>query len=88
MTGWRIGYCTGPREILKAMLKLQSQSTTNPPSISQWAAVEALNGPQGFLADWRATFQKRRDYVVGRLNTFAGLDCLTVGGFWPPTKTW
>ena len=80
MTGWRIGYCTGPREILKAMLKLQSQSTTNPPSISQWAAVEALNGPQGFLADWRATFQKRRDYVVGRLNTFAGLDCLTPEG--------
>jgi aspartate aminotransferase len=80
MTGWRIGYCTGPREILKAMVKLQSQSTTNAPSISQWAAVEALNGPQDFLADWRATFQKRRDYVVGRLNGCAGLDCLVPEG--------
>ena len=80
MTGWRIGYCTGPREILKAMLKLQGQSTTNPPSISQWAAVEALNGPQDFLADWRAVFQKRRDYVVGRLNACAALDCLVPEG--------
>ena len=80
MTGWRIGYCTGPREILKAMLKLQGQSTTNPPSISQWAAVEALNGPQGFLAEWREIFQKRRDYVVGRLNGMGGLDCLVPEG--------
>jgi aspartate aminotransferase len=80
MTGWRIGYCTGPKEILKAMLKLQSQSTTNPPSISQWAAVEALNGPQGFLADWRETFQRRRDMVVARLNGCKGLDCLVPEG--------
>ena len=80
MTGWRIGYCTGPREILKAMLKLQGQSTTNPPSISQWAAVEALNGPQGFLSEWRDTFQKRRDYVVERLNAMAGIDCLVPEG--------
>lgn len=80
MTGWRIGYCTGPREILKAMVKLQGQSTTNAPSISQWAAVEALNGPQDFLGAWRDIFQKRRDYVVGRLNGCEGLDCLVPEG--------
>jgi aspartate aminotransferase len=80
MTGWRIGYCTGPREILKAMFKLQGQSTTNPPSISQWAAVEALNGPQDFLADWRDVFQKRRDYVVGRLNRLDDIECLVPEG--------
>jgi aspartate aminotransferase len=80
MTGWRIGYCTGPREILNAMLKLQGQSTTNAPSISQWAAVEALNGPQEFLAEWRDVFQKRRDYVVGRLRGCAGLECLMPEG--------
>jgi aspartate aminotransferase len=80
MTGWRIGYCTGPREILKAMTKLQGQSTTNPTSISQWAAVEALNGDQSFLAEWRAVFQKRRDFVVERLNACAGLDCLVPEG--------
>src|SRR5690606_11508064 len=80
MTGWRIGYCTGPREILKAMLKLQGQSTTNPPSISQWAAVEALNGPHDFLADWRDVFQKRRDYVVGRLNRLDDIECLVPEG--------
>ena len=54
MTGWRIGYCTGPKELIGAMTKLQGQSTTNPSSISQWAAVEALDGPQDFLAGWRA----------------------------------
>jgi len=80
MTGWRIGYCTGPREILKAMTKLQGQSTTNPCSISQWAAVEALNGPQAFLAEWRAVFQQRRDMVVERLNGCEGLECLTPEG--------
>lgn len=80
MTGWRIGYCTGPREILKAMLKLQGQSTTNAPSISQWAAVEALNGPQEFLAEWRDVFQKRRDYVVERLRACQGLECLLPEG--------
>ena len=69
MTGWRIGYCTGPRELLGAMIKLQSQSTTNPSSISQWAAVEALNGPQEFLAEWREMFQERRDLVVERGST-------------------
>lgn len=80
MTGWRIGYCTGPRELLGAMLKLQSQSTTNPSSIAQWAAVEALNGPQDFLKEWRAVFQSRRDLVVAGLNANTGLDCLTPEG--------
>jgi aspartate aminotransferase len=80
MTGWRIGYCTGPQALLKAMLKLQSQSTTNACSIAQWAAVAALEGPQEFLADWRAVFQKRRDLVVSGLNAAEGLDCLVPGG--------
>jgi len=80
MTGWRIGYCTGPRDLLGAMLKLQSQSTTNPSSIAQWAAVEALNGPQDFLTQWRAVFQGRRDLVVSGLNANTGLDCLTPQG--------
>ncbi len=80
MTGWRIGYCTGPKPLLAAMLKLQSQSTTNPSSISQWAAVEALNGPQGFLKDWLRVFQGRRDLVVSGLNANTGLDCLTPEG--------
>jgi aspartate aminotransferase len=80
MTGWRIGYCTGPKPLLAAMTKLQSQSTTNPSSISQWAAVEALNGPQGFLAEWRDVFQARRDLVVAGLNANTGLDCLTPAG--------
>jgi aspartate aminotransferase len=80
MTGWRIGYCTGPRELLGAMLKLQSQSTTNPASIAQWAAVEALNGPQDFLKEWRQVFQGRRDLVVKGLTANTGLDCLTPEG--------
>lgn len=80
MTGWRIGYCTGPQELLKAMTKLQSQSTTNACSIAQWAAVEALNGPQDFLKDWRQVFQNRRDKVVSGLNAAEGIDCLTPAG--------
>ncbi len=80
MTGWRIGYCTGPRPLLAAMTKLQGQSTTNPSSISQWAAVEALNGPQEFLAEWRQAFQARRDLVVAGLNANTGLDCLVPEG--------
>ncbi len=80
MTGWRIGYCTGPKVLLGAMLKLQSQSTTNPSSISQWAALEALDGPQEFLKGWRQTFQERRDLVVKGLNANTGLDCLTPEG--------
>ncbi|SFV29895.1 aspartate aminotransferase [Devosia crocina] len=80
MTGWRIGYCTGPRPLLAAMTKLQSQSTTNPSSISQWAAVAALEGPQDFLGEWRQVFQNRRDMVVAGLNANTGLDCLTPEG--------
>lgn len=80
MTGWRIGYCTGPRPLLAAMTKLQGQSTSNPTSISQWAAVAALDGPQAFLADWRRIFQERRDLVVKGLNANTGLDCLTPEG--------
>jgi aspartate aminotransferase len=80
MTGWRIGYCTGPRPLLAAMTKLQGQSTTNPSSIAQWAAVEALNGPQEFLAEWRQVFQQRRDLVVAGLNANTGLDCLVPEG--------
>src|SRR5690606_12101861 len=80
MTGWRIGYCTGPRELIGAMTKLQGQSTTNPSSIAQWAAVEALDGPQEFLAGWRAKFQERRDLVVRGLNANTGLDCLVPEG--------
>ncbi|HVW92078.1 MAG TPA: pyridoxal phosphate-dependent aminotransferase [Devosia sp.] len=80
MTGWRIGYCTGPRDLLAAMLKLQSQSTTNPTSISQWAAVEALNGPQDFLKEWLEIFQARRDLVVEGLNAANGVTCLKPAG--------
>ena len=64
MTGWRIGYAGGDKKLLKAMNNLQSQSTSNPSSISQAAAVEALNGDQSFLAEWRADFAKRRDLVL------------------------
>jgi aspartate aminotransferase len=80
MTGWRIGYCAGPKELIGAMTKLQSQSTTNPSSIAQWAALEALDGPQEFLAGWRSKFQERRDLVVRGLNANTGLDCLTPEG--------
>ena len=80
MTGWRIGYCAGPKELIGAMVKLQGQSTTNPSSIAQWAAVEALDGPQEFLASWRAKFQERRDLVVAGLNAAVGIECLVPEG--------
>lgn len=80
MTGWRIGYAGGPEALIKAMATLQSQSTSNPCSISQWASVEALEGPQDFLADWVAAFQKRRDLVVSMLNQAKGLSCPTPAG--------
>jgi len=80
MTGWRIGYCTGPQPLLKAMLKLQSQSTTNACSIAQWAALEALNGPLDFLDEWRDIFQARRDMIVRGLNAAEGIDCLVPEG--------
>ena len=75
MTGWRIGYGGGPEPLIKAISTLQSQSTSNPCSISQWAAVEALQGPQGFLKDWVKSFQERRDLVVSMLNQAKGIDC-------------
>ena len=75
MTGWRIGYGGGPEPLIKAIATLQSQSTSNPCSISQWAAVEALEGPQDFLKDWVVSFQERRDLVVAMLNQAKGLAC-------------
>jgi aspartate aminotransferase len=75
MTGWRIGFAGGPSMLIKAMAKLQSQSTTNPSSISQWAALEALNGPKDFIPRNVATFLKRRDLVVSMLNQATGLIC-------------
>jgi len=75
MTGWRIGYAGGPEVLIKAMSKLQSQSTSNPSSISQWAAVEALSGPQDFIAANNRAFKERRDLVVGMLNQSTGLTC-------------
>ncbi len=75
MTGWRLGYAAGPEPLIKAMCKLQSQSTSNPCSITQWAAVEALNGPQDFIARHNAEFVKRRDLVVSMLNQAKGLTC-------------
>jgi len=80
MTGWRIGYGAGPVEIIKAMAKIQSQSTTNPSSISQAAAVEALNGPQNFILERSKEFQERRDFVVKSLNEIKGLSCLNPDG--------
>src|ERR1700756_4064319 len=75
MTGWRIGYCAGPEDLIKAMAKLQSQSATNATSISQWAAVEALNGPQDFIPKFQKIFEERRDLVVSMLNQARGLEC-------------
>ena len=75
MTGWRIGYAGGPVALVSAMRKIQSQSTSNPCSVSQWAAVEALNGPQDFIASNNETFVRRRDLVVKMLNDAEGLVC-------------
>jgi aspartate aminotransferase len=75
MTGWRIGYCAGPEHLIKAMTKLQSQTTSNPSSISQWASVEALNGPQDFLKPRAESFKQRRDLVVSMLNQARGIEC-------------
>jgi aspartate aminotransferase len=80
MTGWRIGYCAGPEGLIKAMGKIESQSTSNPCSIAQWAAVEALNGPQDFIPQRAAVFQKRRDLVVAMLNNAKGVTCPTPDG--------
>jgi len=75
MTGWRIGYGAGPEELIRAMAKLQSQSTSNPCSISQYAALAALQGPQDYIAESRAVFQRRRDLVVAGLNACPGIVC-------------
>ena len=80
MTGWRIGYAAGPKEIIKAIAKIQSQSTTNPSSISQAAAVEALNGTQEFIKERAASFQERRNFVVKFLNEIEGIECLNPHG--------
>ena len=80
MTGWRIGYAAGPQQLIAAMRKVQSQSTSNPSSISQWAAVEALNGPQDYIEMSRPVFQTRRDLVVEMLNNAEGISCPTPEG--------
>lgn len=80
MTGWRIGYAGGPEALIKAMGKVQSQSTSNPCSISQYAAVEALNGPQDYIAESCKAFERRRDLVVAALNTCPGISCPTPEG--------
>ena len=80
MTGWRIGYAAGPASIIKAMKKIQSQSTSNPTSISQYAAEEALNGPQQCIPDMLVHFKQRHDYVVDRLNKMPGVECLSTDG--------
>ncbi len=80
MTGWRIGYAAGPAEVIKAMVNLQSQSTSNPTSIAQKAALEALTGPQEALSEMRLEFLKRRNYIVQELNTIPGVSCLKPKG--------
>ena len=80
MTGWRIGYAAGPRDIITAIRKIQSQSTSNPSSISQAAAVEALNGEQNFIKERADAFKQRRDFVVNSLNSINGISCLTPNG--------
>jgi aspartate aminotransferase len=80
MTGWRMGFAAGPKEIISAMTKLQGQVTTNINSITQWATVAAYNGPQEFLKDWVAEFQKRRDYILERLGKLPGVHCFKPQG--------
>jgi aspartate aminotransferase len=83
MTGWRIGYAAGPKDVITAMANIQSQSTSNPASISQKAALEALTGSQDFLKVMNAEFDKRRKYMVERLNSIPGVSCLMpVGAFY------
>ncbi len=80
MTGWRIGYAAGPKNIISAIRKIQSQSTSNPSSISQAAAVEALNGAQDFINKRSNAFKERRDFVVNSLNNIKGINCLKPNG--------
>ncbi|MBL4871374.1 MAG: pyridoxal phosphate-dependent aminotransferase [Robiginitomaculum sp.] len=80
MTGWRIGYGAGPASLIKLMSKVMAQTTSNACSISQWAAVEALNGPQDFIAERNLVFQTRRDYVIAQLNKAKGINCAMPDG--------
>ncbi|KOR28005.1 aspartate aminotransferase, partial [Achromatium sp. WMS1] len=80
MTGWRIGYAGGPADVIKAMKKVQSQSTSNPSSISQEAALAALEGPQEFIQEMVSAFKQRHDYVVAGLNALPGVECLETDG--------
>ncbi len=80
MTGWRIGYCAGPAEIIQAMANIQDHSTSNPTSIAQWAALEALRGDQSFLIEMVEEFRRRRDYMVEKLNSLKGVSCLKPAG--------
>lgn len=80
MTGWRIGYTAGTKDVIKAMTNIQSQSTSNPTSIAQWAAVEALNGPQGFIGEMNKEFDIRRKRLVAGLNEIKGVKCLMPTG--------
>jgi aspartate aminotransferase len=80
MTGWRIGYAGGPEPLIKAMAMIQSQSTSNPSAVSQWASVEALNGPQDFIVEHNKVFKERRDLVVSMLNQASGIECPTPEG--------
>jgi aspartate aminotransferase len=83
MTGWRIGYAAGPKDVITAMANIQSQSTSNPASISQKAALEALRGPQDFIHTMNVEFDKRRKFMVERLNKIPGVSCLMpVGAFY------
>jgi aspartate aminotransferase len=83
MTGWRIGFAGGPALLITAMRKVQSQTTSNPCSISQWAAMEALNGPQQFIQETKPAFKRRRDLVVDGLNAIDGIACpLPEGAFY------
>jgi len=80
MTGWRIGYCGGPEPLIKAMSKLQSQTVSSASSVSQWASVEALNGPQDCIPKFQRAFEERRDLVVSMLNQARGIECPTPEG--------
>ncbi len=80
MTGWRMGWAVGPVPVAKFMGDLQSQETSNPCSISQWAALEAVTGPQDSVASMKLAFQKRRDYVLDRISRLSGVGCLAPGG--------
>ncbi len=91
MTGWRIGYGAGPEWLIRAMAKVMGQSTSNPCSVSQWAAVAALSGPHDFIAEWNKAYTARRNYVVKALNAIDGLTCLTPDGafyVYPDCNDW